>query len=266
MVFENGLANLLVGFFIGGMHFGTFIRGVLTLGLFIVSGTLLGEGTVVVLNGPSAAGKSSIQRQVQILFEEPYLKAGIDGFFDALVPDVHTMGVEPQGKFTQEMIRSGIQSFDEEGKPVLSLEIGPIGERAIWGMHDALAAYAKHGNNLVVDYIAYEKHWLGELTQTLRPYKVYLVGITTPLEVIEEREKNRGTSPVGHARSHYARVHVYGPEDSEVERPVLYDLEVDTTEHTPEECARLIQDYIKNHPEPKAFKVLEEQYLADLEN
>lgn len=238
-------------------------RGVFFLTLF-VSTFLYGQGTIIVLNGPSASGKSSVQRQVQVLFAEPYLKVGIDNFFDALLPDEFAMGVAPQGNFTQEMLRSGVSSVDAADKPVLTLHVRPLGEHVIAGMHDAFAAYAKHGNNLVIDYIAYEKQWLGELACALEGYKVYLVGVKTPLSVIEAREKARATSPVGHARSHYDSIHTYGPKDSEFIRNVVYDLEIDTAVHSPEECARIIDAYVNNNPKPQALKTLRKQYLADL--
>lgn len=43
-------------------------------------------GTVIVLNGPSAVGKFSIQREIQDSFEEPYLAIGIDQLMLHMVP------------------------------------------------------------------------------------------------------------------------------------------------------------------------------------
>jgi chloramphenicol 3-O phosphotransferase len=57
--------------------------------------------------------------------------------------------------------------------------------------------------------------------------KVYFVGVFAPLEIIEEREKLRNTSPCGHARSHYDTVH----------HNMKYDLEIDTSKQSAEECA-----------------------------
>lgn len=105
-------------------------------------------------------------------------------------------------------------------------------------MHRAIAAYAKEGSNVVVDYILYKPEWLSDLVLALKGMKVYYIGIKTPLEVIEEREKGRGTSPVGHARSHYDQVH----------QGMVYDLELDTSKSTPEESAQKILEFVKAHP------------------
>ena len=59
--------------------------------------------------------------------------------------------------------------------------------------------------------------------------------ITIPLEKLEERERARGTSPVGHARSHYDTVHTHGG----------YDLEIDTSKMSAPEAAQLIKQFVK---------------------
>ena len=85
-------------------------------------------------------------------------------------------------------------------------------------MHRAIAAYANTGNNVVVDYIKYEPEWLPDIQNALHGIKVIWVGVTANLESIEQREKKRGTSPEGHARSHYHTVH----------QGITYDLMINT--------------------------------------
>ncbi len=148
------------------------------------------------------------------------------------------------------MIRAVSFSEDEQGNFIIPLEIGSTGNRVINGMHRTFAAYAKTGNNIVVDYILYDSTWLPDLVHVLKDYKVYFVGVRIPLSILEEREKGRGTSPAGHARSHYDIVHAHG----------VYDLEFDTSTLTPEQCAMKIKDFIANNPNPTAFKQLQETY------
>ena len=71
---------------------------------------------------------------------------------------------------------------------------------------------------VIVDYINYEHTWIKELNEALAGIKTIFVGIQAPLEIIEEREKNRNTSPRGHARSHFDVVH----------KNIHYDLEIDS--------------------------------------
>jgi len=194
-----------------------------------------GEGVVIILNGPSAAGKSSIQQALQKQAGRHFLRVGIDTFFDALIEEPDLSRFEEEKRFDQftpegEYIRGVELTRDSDGSPIVELKIGPAGDRIIQGMHRAIAAYAKMGNNLIVDYIRYKPSWSADLREAVEGVKVLYVKVHAPLEVIEEREKSRNTSPPGHARSHYQTVH----------EGVAYDLEVDTSILTPEESAQLI--------------------------
>src|SRR5260221_11052809 len=114
------------------------------------------------------------------------------------------------------------------------------------GMHRSIAAYANRKNNLIVDYILYKPEYLKDLASALKGQKVYLIGIHAPLDVLEAREKNRGTSPIGHARSHFDTVH----------EGFIYDLELDVAAISPTEGASKIKAFIEDHPSPKALNEL----------
>lgn len=164
-------------------------------------------GKVIVINGPSACGKSSIQKKIQEFADEPYVRLGIDQLFDNILPDYYGLGeIEPKGKFDTKDIRY-VSTIEINQKPAIKLHIGSEGRKIIKAMHYSIAEYAKHGNNVVVDYIQYEADWLPELREALSGLDVLYVGIKYPLEAIEKREQSRSTSPTGHARSHYATVH-----------------------------------------------------------
>ncbi len=205
-------------------------------------------GNVIVLNGPSVAGKTSIQKKLQELFEEPYMAMGIDSILVGMLPTRYFMGPAPDG----EQVLYGVPSTDESGSPLFTLRFGPKGQRVIAGMHHAIAAFAEQGNNVIVDYILYEREWLPDFANALRSVNAYFVGVRIPLEALEERERQRATSPRGHARSHYATVHAHG----------LYDVEVDTSRASPEECATRIYEYVRTHPKPTAFAQLRERFQA----
>ena len=179
-------------------------------------------GTVIILNGPSSVGKSSIIKAFQEKEKTPWLSIGIDNFFVGILPPKFYLEDKPEHR----LIMHGVASEDKEGK-LFTLNIGPEGQKVIKGMHQAIAAYAHTGNNVIVDYIKYEDTWLADLKKTLCDVKVIWVGVTAQLESIEQREKKRGTSPEGHARSHYHTVH----------REITYDLMLDTDSLTPEQAA-----------------------------
>ena len=187
-------------------------------------------GTVIILNGPSSVGKSSIIKAFQAKQSTPWLSLGIDNFFVGVLPPKFYLEDTPEHR----LVMHGVASEDKNGK-LFTLEVGAEGQKVIRGMHRAIAAYAHTGNNVIVDYIKYEDVWITDLQEALKGINVIWVGVTAPLEIIEQREKKRGTSPEGHARSHYHTVH----------QGMRYDVMVDTSKETPEQAAELIIKFVK---------------------
>jgi chloramphenicol 3-O phosphotransferase len=191
-------------------------------------------GTVIILNGPSGAGKSTIQREFQkLMLPNLWVKVGIDNLFDMPLPDVTAENMEQWQ--TKNPIRWVEHGYDVNGNPVISLFVGDEGQKVVHGMNSAIAAYARNGCNAIVDYIAYKEDWLKDLKEKLADIKVYYVAVDIPLEVLEQREVARGTSPKGHARSHYT--HVYGD--------MKYDLRVNSHTNSAAEIAQQLKELIE---------------------
>ncbi len=190
-------------------------------------------GTIIILNGPSGSGKSSIQKEFQkLMMPNLWLKIGIDGFFDHVLPDITPENMNYWQ--SPNPIRWIESSKDNAGNNVITLFVGEQGEKVIHGMNSAIAAYAHQGCNLIVDYIVYQQDWFKDLERKLKNFKTYYVAVDISLEVLEQREAARGTSPKGHARSHYATV--YGDKK--------YDLHVNSEKNTAAEIAQQIKDLI----------------------
>lgn len=191
-------------------------------------------GTIIILNGPSAAGKSSIQREFQyLMMPNLWIKLGIDNLFDKPMPDITLENM--QFWQTENPIRWIETTQDQDNNAIIALFMGEQGDRVAYGMNSAIAAYAQAGCNIIVDYIAYKKEWADDLRTKLKHIKTYWIKIDAPLTVLEDREIARGTSPKGHARSHYATVH----------QGISYDLEFDSSKQSALAIAQNIKAAIK---------------------
>lgn len=195
---------------------------------FIKKSPATKPGMVIIVNGPSSVGKSSIIRAFQAKQATPWLGAGIDHLYVGVIPPCW---LDDKPEHASMMTIETIE--DETGKTVTAV-FGPEGRKVIKGMHRAIAAYAHTGNNVIVDYINYEPSWIPDLQEALHGLKIIWVGVNASLKIIEEREKARGTSPQGHARSHYQTVH----------KGVQYDLMINTDTQNPEEAAQLITEKV----------------------
>jgi len=201
----------------------------------------LKPGIVIILNGASASGKSTLQKELQKLFPTPYLGIGLDTFFVGILPERFVMGLRQEGDIDPELVMKGEVAADTEGNRLFELSIGPVGDKVMYGMHHAIAAYALQGNNCIVDYIAYKKEWIADLCDALRGITVYIIGVDCSLEVLEKREKARGRSFVeGHARSHYLTVHEHMKD--------MYDLRVNTDVTSASDSAKMIHHFVVTHP------------------
>jgi chloramphenicol 3-O phosphotransferase len=210
------------------------------LGIIIVLGLYYffpkKKGTIIILNGSSGIGKSKIQKELQDILPEPYLSLGIKKLFFGAIPEKYL-------KTKKELIEGTLYL---KPKPLYKLNFKKESFRVISAMHKTIAVYAKEGNNIIVDYVLYEKHWLKSLMNELKDFNVYFVGITMPLEILEKNERENDLMQIGHARSYYDTVHFHG----------TYDIELDMQNLSPKTAAEKIYSYLQKHPKPLAFEKL----------
>jgi chloramphenicol 3-O phosphotransferase len=173
-------------------------------------------GRVVLLHGTSSSGKTTVARAVQRLADEPWARLGIDAFWNAI--DERWMEHGPRAS----------EGFLWAGDA--TIVPGPVGQRLAAGMRAALAAFARADNDVLVDDVFIDPAWLDGWRTELADVELLLVGVVAPLHVLEERETTRGNRIAGEARSQVDVIH----------RGIEYDLIVDTSRHSPEECARSI--------------------------
>jgi chloramphenicol 3-O phosphotransferase len=187
----------------------------------------LQPGTVVVLNGASSSGKTSILRQLQELFVEPFLDAGIDRFIWML----------PR-RYLDRPLWDDVLG--------LATTAGPTGHRLFSAMHHAIAALSAAGSHVLADHVLVEPAWVAECAALFAPLPAYLVAVHCPLVILEERERSRRDRTLGQAAAQFELVHAHAH----------YDFEVDTPLAGPAECARAIHDFVVAAHPPTAFRRL----------
>ncbi len=182
---------------------------------------------IIYLNGPSSSGKTTIAKAIQESFPEPYLHLGIDkviGFMPAKINNWEGK-LAPQG-FSWEPAQ------DPTGHPIYQIHAGPFAKRIVRSLKDIALLLASQHYNLIIDDVAFGAVEVEEWKQVLKGYSVLYVGVLTPLDVLEHRERERGNRFLGGARGQYFKVH----------ENVAYDLEIDTHMHSVKENILKIKD------------------------
>ncbi len=173
---------------------------------------------VIVLNGGSSSGKSSIARVLQELLPGLWLTFGVDAFIDALPG----RGDSPRANITY--------------LPNGAVETGPMFKSREHAWYQGLAAMARGGAPLILDEVFLSGGTAAQASMraTLQGIEVLWVGIRCDAAAAAAREARRPDRVPGMARKQAQSVHV----------GMSYDVEVDTTELSPEECARVIAAHL----------------------
>ena len=199
------------------------------------------SGQIIILNGVPRSGKSSIVAVIQDTFDGPWMNLGVDTF------KVH---VAPQRYGPGTGLRPGGERQDIE--PLVPLFYA--------AMYESIAAHSRLGLKVVVDVghhdaYAVPRGILAESARRLGGLPVLLVGVRCPIEVIMERRRDTGWGDESSADMPEPGVVRW---QREVHKPGFYDLEVDTSLLSPEECAQVIRRRLEDGPAPSAFQRLAE--------
>jgi chloramphenicol 3-O phosphotransferase len=197
-------------------------------------------GQIIILNGAPRSGKSSIVAVIQDTFDGVWMNLGVDRFMQ-MTPERYIPGIG---------LRPGGERPDLEQFVVIMYR----------AMYESIAAHSRLGLNVVVDVghhdeFSESRGILPDCARRLTGLPVLFVGVQCPIEIIMERRRTTGWSagkhPDGASTPPSARLW-----QQEAHLPGIYDLEVDTSMLSPEECATLIRQHLEIGPGPSAIQQL----------
>jgi chloramphenicol 3-O phosphotransferase len=193
-------------------------------------------GTIVVLNGAPRAGKSSIVSVIQDTFDGLWLNLGVD----------------VARSMTPERCQPGIGLRPGESQHPAA----PLVPVLYAALYDSIAAHSRHGLNVVAEFGHHDAAILVDCARRVGGLSALFVGVRCPLDVIMER---RNASPAGRYAVGSAEALVPPPvqrwQDT-VHVPGIYDLEVDTSAASPEQCAAAIGRRLEDGAPFTAFATL----------
>jgi chloramphenicol 3-O phosphotransferase len=187
-------------------------------------------GSLIILNGASSSGKTSIGIALQRLWPRPLLVTGIDAVIAGWPESYITAPSEeggPAGPTT------GMRIVPGRGpSPSWILELGPDFHAVMALVHRSWESLSRGGIDLVIDHVILDSTLRSQAEETLAD--AFWVGVTCDVEELVRRELERGDRYLGFASGSSAVVH----------QEMTYDLVIDSTHVPPDVLAREILDSV----------------------
>ncbi|MDE7219915.1 MAG: chloramphenicol phosphotransferase CPT family protein [Oscillospiraceae bacterium] len=182
------------------------------------------KGTIIFLNGCSSAGKTTLARRLQSELNEVYYRISADDFMDMV---------------DREKMRNDFYTRSGE---------------ALSAMHHTVKLFSDMGLHVIVDHVLLETpqeiFTTIECVRLLKAYPVLFVKVDCDLQELERRERERGDRQTGQAR--WQRDHMHSHD--------IYDLKLDTSKQSMDECTERIAGFLKKKGQWSAFDRLYQIY------
>ncbi|MFD1888238.1 chloramphenicol phosphotransferase CPT family protein [Paenibacillus wenxiniae] len=193
------------------------------------------KGIVVLLNGTSSAGKTSIAMEMMKQKEVLFHHLSVDDFFhnynefiDNKFPDM-----EPVRHVDDSVVGDII--FD----PIVSM------------LYATVRLFSEMGLHVIVDTVMENDKWFNDCLDAFADLPTLLVGVICSREELKRREQVRGDRRIGLANEQFD--HVYSFDE--------YDIEVNTEQLNPTQCAEAILNVMNSQQNLSAFKKLSKRPL-----
>lgn len=155
------------------------------------------KGNIILLNGVSSAGKTTLTKAIQSRLDVPYYHICCDDFMSMSPKHILDKQFSKQLDVTQSM------------------------------MQDVVKLYSDRGHHVIVDDVILDDNvpdlpekneWFRLYLEKFNDYPILFVNVICPLEELERRERERGDRAIGQSKFQLERM----------DTDVIYDMKVDT--------------------------------------
>ncbi|WP_244940886.1 chloramphenicol phosphotransferase CPT family protein [Legionella sainthelensi] len=192
---------------------------------------------IIILNGTSSAGKTTLAKAMQDDFIIPYLHCSFDTLIMLAPKRYWEDAASPEQSPHNAYLEQGVRMIEvqKNGQPKkIEAVFGPVFQSIIDAMPLVVAELVATGNKVIFDQVYHNQKMFDDCKRAFAPYHVLRIGVHCPLNIVEERERMRGDRVLGRARGLYDLVHQYGQDD----------LSIDTGAVTIEQAVIQVKKYL----------------------
>ncbi|WP_209942968.1 AAA family ATPase [Paenibacillus sp. PvR133] len=193
------------------------------------------QGILVFLNGTSSSGKTSISTELINQKEILFYHLSIDDFFNNYYDFINNKFLEDPPKEIDHQVVS--QILDDS---IFSV------------YHSTIKLLLELGFNVIADTLIDNDKRFNEFLDQFFDQPTLFIGVICSEEELIKREQTRGDRQVGLVASQFSKIYCFDE----------YDLEVNTEEMNPIECAEKILSFIKSNKEYSVFKKLSKRNVS----
>lgn len=150
------------------------------------------QNKIIILNGTSSSGKTTLAKELQQTLEEDYLYMGIDLFVQMLPEDFFIISDGNNPPSAEGML----WIIDEESQRLMEMRLGPKAVQFKKSMYRAAKAIASTGFNIIIDDVILDERVLKIISKMMAD-DAYFIGVRCPKKEAIRREEERGNRFLG---------------------------------------------------------------------
>ncbi|MEE4349159.1 MAG: AAA family ATPase [Pacificimonas sp.] len=137
---------------------------------------------ILLVNGPSSAGKTSLCRALQRSLAGSWIYLALDMWLSML----ETTGTDcmPVNRGTKD-------------EPEIEFVMSPLADEILADMRVTAERLARAGHDLIIDEVIWDPAILADYRRRLDPFDLKIIAATAPIAVLTAREKARGDRHLG---------------------------------------------------------------------
>ena len=144
----------------------------------------MSKGSIILLNGASSVGKTTLARTIQEVCPTPVQHISLDQFRDGMSGRYRGMNSRDDEPGSR-----GLNVVPVDG--LTQLRFGDVGRLTLRGMRRAAAAFAATGIDVVIDDLLLEMDFLRDYLEVFNGFDVTFTGVYCDLKTLRDREQLR---------------------------------------------------------------------------